>query len=176
MPAGPPPRRGGHLSLPAACLVASALLMQAAAPAALARHRSHKPEAAPPTSVAAICDNADFQAKQQAFENGGPKGDVAVHICGTVVAVAAHSSRTRSGVHGYFYVAVAPDISIRIVTNLDEMHTPAWPWVSKGDKVEVVGRYYYDSYRSQGIDWTHRGTGRSWPIPGFVTVNGTKYD
>ncbi|MFT9258043.1 MAG: hypothetical protein ABF535_08235 [Acetobacter sp.] len=153
------------------------MLSQAVMPAALARHHRHRDEtAAAPTSVAASCDNADFQAKQQAFENGGPKGDVAVHICGTVVAVATRSSQTRSGMHGYFYVAVAPNISIRIVTNLDEMHTPAWPWVSKGDTVDVVGRYYYDSYKSQGIDWTHRGTGRSWPIPGSVTVNGTKYD
>ena len=73
-------------------------------------------------------------------------------------------------------MTVAPDISIRIVTNLDEMHTPAWPWVAKGDRVEVVGRYYYDSPRQQGVDWTHRGTGRSWGIPGYVRVNGTQYD
>ncbi|MCP1220551.1 hypothetical protein NKW45_01680 [Acetobacter orientalis] len=122
------------------------------------------------------CDNHDFMAKQQAFENGQPKTDVPVHICGRVIALSPKAKRTRSGWHGYFYVAVAPNISIRIVSGLDEMHAPAWPWVSKGDQVEVVGRYYFDSYRRQGIDWTHRGTGRSWPIPGYVIVNGTKYD
>lgn len=124
----------------------------------------------------ASCDNHDFMAKQQAFENGQPKVDVPVHICGKVIALSPKARRTRSGWHGYFYVAVAPNISIRIVSGLDEMHAPTWPWVSKGDQVEVVGRYYFDSYRRQGIDWTHRGTGRSWPVPGYVIVNGTKYD
>lgn len=132
---------------------------------------------APPTQVSATCDNAGFLAAQRNFEQGGgPKGDVPVHICGTVLTLAPHTKKTRSGLHGYFYVAVTPTISIRIVTNLDEMHTPVWPWVAKGDHVDVVGRYYYDSYRRQGIDWTHRGTGRSWGVPGSVTVNGTRYD
>ncbi len=141
---------------------------------AQARHRHT--QAAPPTTVSAVCDNKDFLAKQQAFENGAPRTDAAVHICGTVLAFAKDAKKTRSGLHGYFYVTVAPNISIRIVTNLDEMHTPAWPWVAKGDQVDIVGRYYYDSPRQQGVDWTHRGTGRSWSIPGYVTVNGTKYD
>ena len=127
-------------------------------------------------ALPAQCNNQDFMAKQQAFENGQPKADVPVHICGKVIALSPKAKRTRSGWHGYFYVAVAPNISIRIVSGLDEMHAPAWPWVNKGDQVEVVGRYYYDSYRRQGIDWTHHGTGRSWPIPGYVVVNGTKYD
>lgn len=138
---------------------------------------SHQQDrAAPPTQVSATCDNAGFLSAQKSFEQGGPKGDVPVHICGTVLTLAPHAKNTRSGLHGYFYVAVTPTISIRIVTNLDEMHTPAWPWVAKGDHVDVVGRYYYDSYKRQGIDWTHRGTGRSWGVPGSVTVNGTHYD
>ncbi|NLG91657.1 MAG: DUF3465 domain-containing protein [Acetobacter sp.] len=135
-----------------------------------------KQEAPAASSMPATCNNQDFLNKQQDYENGGAKGDTPVHICGTVRAVSPKARHTRSGWHGYFYVTVAPNISIRIVTNLDEMHTPSWPWVNKGDQVEVVGRYYYDSYRKQGIDWTHRGTGKSWPIPGSVTVNGTKYD
>lgn len=124
----------------------------------------------------ASCDNRDFIAKQQAFENGGPKADVPVHLCGTVVAISPRAKRTRSGWHGYFYVAVAPNISIRIVSGLDEMNAPAWPWVNKGDQVEVVGRYYYDSLRRQGVDWTHHGTGWSWHVPGYVTVNGKRYE
>ncbi|WP_354857590.1 hypothetical protein [Acetobacter fabarum] len=141
---------------------------------AQARHRHADTNL--PASVSATCDNQDFLSKQQAFENGGPKANAAVHICGTVLTLSKTARQTRSGRHGYFYITVAPNISIRIVTNLDEMHTPAWPWVAKGDKVEVVGRYYYDSARQQGVDWTHRGTGRSWSIPGYVIVNGTKYD
>lgn len=144
------------------CTVAPSL-----APAAQAQ------QAAP---LPASCDNHDFMAKQQAFENGRPKADVPVHICGKVIAFSPKAKRTRSGWHGYFYVAVAPNISIRVVSGLDEMHAPTWPWVSKGDQVEVVGRYYYDSYRRQGIDWTHHGTGRAWPTPGYVIVNGNKYD
>ena len=132
-----------------------------------------------PTSAREVsdsCDNSSFLAAQRDFENGERRGDVPAHICGRVIAVAPRAKQTRSGLHGYFYVDVGEGVSIRVVSNLDEMDASDWPWVSKGDKVEVVGRYYYDSYRSQGIDWTHRGTGKSWPIPGFVTVNGTKYD
>jgi hypothetical protein len=39
----------------------------------------------------------------------------------------------------------------------------------------VQGRYYYDSASSQGIDWTHHGTSRSWGSPGYVVVAGTEY-
>ena len=139
-------------------------------------HSAWQERAAPPSQVAATCDNAGFLTAQNNFEQGGPKGDTPVHICGTVLTLAPVAKKTRSGVHGYFYVAVTPTISIRVVANLDEMRAPAWPWVAKGDHVEVIGRYYYDSYRRQGIDWTHHGTGRSWNIPGSVTVNGTRYD
>ena len=164
-------RFANRMALLALC---AGLTLPGMTPSAQARHRHA--ETAQPTSVSDTCNNQDFLAKQQAFENGGPKADAAVHICGTVLAFSKTARQTRSGRHGYFYITVAPNISIRIVTNLDEMHTPAWPWVAKGDHVEVVGRYYYDSARQQGVDWTHRGTGRSWAIPGYVIVNGAKYD
>lgn len=151
-------------------LLAAGLLTLTALPYSVAA------QAEPTATVPASCDNRDFLAKQFAFENGGSKADVPVHICGTVLAVSPKAKRTRSGWHGYFYVAVTPSISIRIVSGLDEMKAPNWPWVAKGDQVEVVGRYYYDSIRRQGIDWTHHGTGWSWPVPGYVTVNGHKYD
>lgn len=126
--------------------------------------------------VAASCDNASFLAAQSDFENGGAHGDRAVHICGRVIAVSPRAHRTRSGVHGYFYVDVGQGVSIRIVSNLDEMNAPAWPWVHKGDEADVIGRYYYDSPRRQGIDWTHRGTSRKWDVPGSITVNGNRYE
>lgn len=141
---------------------------------AQARYRAH--DNTQTATVPSSCDNQDFLSKQQAFESGGSKKDVPVHICGTVLAISPKAKKTRSGRHGYFYVTVAPNVSIRIVTNLDEMQTPAWPWVAKGDAVEVVGRYYYDSPRKQGVDWTHHGTGRSWDVPGYVIVNGKHYD
>lgn len=56
------------------------------------------------------------------------------------------------------------------------MNALPWPWVQKGDNVEVVGRYYYDNPRRQGIDWTHKGTSHKWPYSGYVIVNGVKYN
>jgi len=126
-------------------------------------------------AIGPSCDNARFLQDQKTFENSsGRQADLPEHVCGSVVAVSA-SKRTRSGLHGYFYVDVGSGISIRIVSDLDQMKAPAWPWVAKGDKVDVVGRYYYDNPRSQGIDWTHHGTSKSWTMPGYVTVNGTTY-
>ncbi|CAI3922810.1 MULTISPECIES: DUF3465 domain-containing protein [Commensalibacter] len=126
---------------------------------------------------AASCDNRGFLQAQQNFENKSDysKADVPVHICGTVLAISA-SRFTRSGKHGYFYLNIGSGVSIRIVSNLDEMHAPLWPWVKKGDYVEVAGRYYYDNPRRQGVDWTHKGTSRKWPYPGYVKVHGIKYD
>jgi len=124
----------------------------------------------------AQCDNARFFADQQELEQSGPTGiDLPEHLCGQVLAVSPRAKRTRSGWHGYFYLSVGQGISIRIVSDLDQMNAPQWPWVSKGDQVEVQGRYYYDSLRRQGVDWTHHGTGRKWPWPGYVVVNGTRY-
>ncbi|MBS1087370.1 DUF3465 domain-containing protein [Gluconobacter wancherniae] len=128
-------------------------------------------------SMPASCDNSKFLSDQQGFEQGGPRRiDLPEHICGQVIALSPRARRTRSGVHGYFYLNVGQGVSIRIVSNLDEMNAPQWPWVKKGDQVEVQGRYYFDSPRQQGVDWTHRGTGRKWQWPGYIVVNGTRYE
>ncbi|CUW47662.1 DUF3465 domain-containing protein [Novacetimonas hansenii] len=129
-------------------------------------------------SVSPTCDNHRFLEDQRKFENEERhtrNADLAEHVCGRVIAV-SRARRTRSGWHGYFYVDVGSGISIRIVSDLDRMDAPQWPWVAKGDDVDVVGRYYFDNMRSQGIDWTHHGTGRNWPIAGYVTVNGHRYE
>lgn len=160
--------------LPATLLLAG--LTGLAHPAQARHWRDEAPAPAAAQTVSPTCDNQDFLSKQLAFENGGAKADTPVHICGRVLAVSPDAKRTRSGWHGYFYLAVSPSVSIRIVSGLDEMRAPAWPWVNKGDQVEVVGRYYYDSLRKQGVDWTHHGTGRSWHVPGYVSVNGTRYE
>lgn len=128
-------------------------------------------------SVSPSCDNRRFLEDQARFENEERHtrhADLPEHVCGRVIAV-SRARRTRSGWHGYFYVDVGSDISIRIVSDLDQMNAPQWPWVAKGDQVDVVGRYYFDNLRSQGIDWTHHGTGRNWRIPGYVIVNGRQY-
>ena len=126
--------------------------------------------------VPEACDDGKFLADLQAAEGSSSEAhaDRVEHVCGKVIAVSA-SKRTRSGLHGYFYVDVGHGVSIRIVSDLDRMSAPAWPWVAKGDQTDVLGRYYYDNARSQGIDWTHHGTGRSWPVEGYVSVNGTRY-
>lgn len=124
------------------------------------------------------CDNKHFLQVQQNYETSYGiyhKQDVPVHICGRVITT-LYARHTRSGLHGYFYLNVGSGISIRIVNNLDEMNAPAWPWVKKGDYVEVVGRYYYDNPRRQGVDWTHKGRSRKWPYAGYVVVNGVKYN
>lgn len=134
------------------------------------------------TTMPARCDNAHFLADREELARGFSlnrwtqklHSDLPVHICGTVTRVFP-SRRSRAGLHGYFLMSVGEGGPIRIVSNLEEMNAPAWPWVQPGDSVEVQGRYYYDSPRYQGIDWTHHGTARYWPWPGFVTVRGQKY-
>ncbi|OUI79182.1 hypothetical protein HK18_04640 [Commensalibacter intestini] len=124
------------------------------------------------------CNNQGFLQAQQIFKNNSyfpSKADVPVHVCGKVIAL-SKARYTRSGEHGYFYLNIGSGVSIRIVSNLDEMNAPSWPWVHKGDYVEVVGRYYYDNPRRQGVDWTHKGTSRKWPHSGYVMINGVKYD
>ena len=37
------------------------------------------------------------------------------------------------------------------------------------------GRYYKDPDGHEGIDWTHRGTSRSWPYPGYLLLDGHTY-
>ncbi len=123
------------------------------------------------------CDNQKFLSDQAGFFQTGPtRVDLPEHVCGEVISVTERSRRTRSGVHGYFIMQVAPGRQIRIVSDLDRMQAPDWPWVKTGDAVDVVGRYYFDSARSQGIDWTHHGTGRHWASPGYVQVNGKRYE
>ncbi len=120
------------------------------------------------------CNNDQFLQDQQAFQNGAISDDQPEDVCGVVTAVLP-KKKTRSGWHGYYYVHVAPDVTIEIVNNLDEMDAPSWPWVKVGDSSYVQGRYYYDSDDSQGIDWTHHGTSSSWPYAGYVVVNGVQY-
>ncbi|MGP6159160.1 MAG: hypothetical protein ACLPYS_16910 [Vulcanimicrobiaceae bacterium] len=120
------------------------------------------------------CSDSQFVQDQQQFANGSLRGDQEVDVCGTVTQVLA-SKVTRSGLHGYYSIQVAPGDTIEIVSDLGEMDAPAWPWVKAGDYSFVQGRYYYDSTFSQGIDWTHHGTSNSWPTAGYVVVNGTEY-
>jgi hypothetical protein len=120
------------------------------------------------------CDDPQFLKDQRQFAGGALQGDQEVDVCGNVTKVLA-SEDTRSGLHGYYDVQVAPGDTIEIVCDLGEMDAPAWPWVKVGDYSYVQGRYYYDSASSQGIDWTHHGTSRSWGSPGYVVVAGTEY-
>jgi len=122
----------------------------------------------------ATCDDARFLADRHQFQAGNGGADLPEHVCGTVTRV-NRARHTRSGNHGYFMVNVGKNVWVKIVSDLDEMDAPQWPWVKTGDGVDVVGRYYYDNPHSQGIDWTHHGVGRSWSVPGYVVVNGTKY-
>jgi hypothetical protein len=120
------------------------------------------------------CSDAKFLQDQQSFENGSITADQPEDVCGTVTAVLP-AKKTESGNHGYFYVQVASGITIEIVSDLDQMNAPKWPWVAVGDSAYVQGRYYYDNSDSQGIDWTHHGTSSSWPQAGYVVINGTEY-
>ncbi len=134
-------------------------------------------------TMPAQCDNARFVKDQAGYAHQfahrqvsyGQHLDLPEHVCGTVVKV-FRARRSRSGMHGYFLMSVAGGQPIRVVSNLDEMKAPSWPWVKIGDQVEVQGRYYYDGPGRQGLDWTHHGTGRHWPWPGYVSVNGQRYD
>ncbi|HEX7817447.1 hypothetical protein [Dyella sp.] len=126
------------------------------------------------TSTTFPCNNNQFLQDQQLFENGEISDDQEENVCGTVTQVLP-AKHTRSGNHGYFYVQVAPDVVIEIVSDLDQMNAPKWPWVHVGDSATVKGRYYYDNDSSQGIDWTHHGTSNSWPYAGYVVINGKQY-
>lgn len=161
----------------AVCLAMALALQAGFAPSADARSRERSRQTEMPDvgSVPTACDDARFLSDVEAAESTtGRHPDRVEHVCGRVIAVST-AKRTRSGWHGYFYVDVGHGVSIRIVSDLDRMTAPSWPWVAKGDQADVLGRYYYDSPRSQGIDWTHHGTGRNWPVEGYVIVNGTRY-
>jgi hypothetical protein len=130
--------------------------------------------AATQTAASWPCDDQQFLRDQQQFAQGALEGDREVDVCGRVTGVLPERE-TRSGLHAYFYLQVAPGDTIEIVSDLDEMDAPAWPWVKAGDYSFVQGRYYYDNPSSQGIDWTHHGTSPSWPTPGYVVIDGTEY-
>jgi len=128
----------------------------------------------PSAAASAPCDNTDFLKDQQKFESGQLTQDVLENVCGTVTYVYP-KKHTTSGWHGYFLLQLSAGNVIEIVSDLGQMNAPAWPWVQIGDSATVRGRYYYDNDSSQGIDWTHHGTSSSWTTPGYVVVNGTKY-
>jgi len=149
------------------------------------RHHRHHREAGNVVASASVqptvgaggswpCNDQQFLSDQQEFANGTISGDQEVDVCGNVTQVLP-SQTTRSGLHGYYDVQVAAGVTIEIVCDLGDMDAPAWPWVKSGDYSYVQGRYYYDSSSSQGIDWTHHGTSRSWSTPGFVVIDGTEY-
>lgn len=130
---------------------------------------SPTPTPAPTSSPAWPCNDQQFLTDQTNFGNGTISADQPVDVCGAVTQVLP-SKTTTSGLHGYFYMQIKTGDTIEVVSNLDEMNAPAWPWVAVGDYVYVQGRYYYDNSSSQGIDWTHHGTSSSWPQPGYVVV------
>ncbi len=141
---------------------------------AAASNASFSPVAAASPGGSWPCDDAKFEQDQQQLASGALQGDQEVDVCGTVTRVLP-AKDTRSGEHGYYVIQIAPGDSIEIVSDLGEMDAPSWPWVKVGDYSFVQGRYYYDSASSQGIDWTHHGTSRSWASPGYVVIDGTEY-
>lgn len=95
-----------------------------------------------------------------------------VTVCGTVTSL-RRARRTRSGAHQYFFVAVRGARPIEVVANTDEMGGP-FP-VRVAEPAVVRGRYYKDPDGHEGIDWTHHGTSRSWPYPGYLLLDGHTY-
>ncbi len=94
-------RRGHH--------AAGAVAVAPAAPAAPAAS----------TNGSWPCNDAQFTQDQQQFANGTLRGDQEVDVCGTVTQVLA-AKTTSSGLHGYFYVRVAPGDTIEIVSDLGD--------------------------------------------------------
>ncbi len=115
-----------------------------------------------------LCDNAGYLAAR-----GIAHARTEVTICGTVTRVRA-ARRTRSGLHLWFYVRVAPHVNARVIAD-ESVLGPLL--VRVGDKAEVQGRFFRDRDGFDGIDWTHRvsGTHSSWSTPGFVVINGIEY-
>ena len=117
-------------------------------------------------SAGAACNLAGFLAVQHAHVNHAE-----VTLCGTVVRV-RKPHRTRSGEHRNFFVDVGGGDVIAIDANLDVMGR--FP-IRTGETTTVRGEYYYDNDGREGIHWTHRTDRGSHP-PGFVILNGTRYD
>jgi len=115
-----------------------------------------------------LCDNAGYLAARKIAH-----ARTEVTICGTVARVRA-ARRTRSGLHLWFYVRVAPHVRARVIAD-ESVLGPLL--VRVGDTVEVQGRFFRDRDGFDGIDWTHRisGSHSSWSTPGFIVVNGVEY-
>ena len=110
------------------------------------------------------CDNAAFAAYRA--DADAPHE---VTVCGRVMRVL--HARTRSGPHEYLDLSVPGTIPVRVIVNENEEGViPAHP----GSTVVARGRYFNDGDRD-GIDWVHHGAGRSWPYPGYVIVDGQRY-
>ena len=173
-------------------LVALALGAVSAGGGSFARAQGSIPGAKPTSAASATpyaCDDQKFLTDQRNFASGATSAtqDQLEDVCGSVTQVLP-AKTTRSGRHGFFYVAMPSGYQIEIVANLDAMaqaptNQPpsAWPWVVVNAYVYVQGRYYYDNANSQGIDWTEDDTSNSWPNIGYVAVcdasgaNCTKY-
>ena len=107
-----------------------------------------------------LCDNAGYLAARKVAH-----ARTEVTICGTVVRVRT-ARRTRSGLHLWFYVRVAPHVVARVIAD-ESVLGPLL--VRIGDKAEVQGRFFRDRDGFDGIDWTEDDTG-SWPYIGYVAV------
>ena len=110
------------------------------------------------------CANAAFIAYRQ---NADAPHEVTV--CGSVMRVS--HARTRSGRHEYLDLQVSGTIPVRVIVNEDEEGPVS---AHSGSSVLAHGRYFNDGDRD-GIDWTHHGAGRSWPYPGYLVVDGQRY-
>lgn len=128
------------------------------------------PTPAPTSTPAAqwACSDQQFVNDVQSYASGSLSGYTPEDVCG-VVGQVLPSKTTRSGLHGYFYMQIG-STNVEIVSNLDVMNAPAWPWVQTGDYVYVQGRMYYDNASSIGIDWTHSGATSGLPSGGYVVV------
>ena len=115
-------------------------------------------------TTSGACANAAFIGYRQ---NADAPHEVTV--CGSVMRV--EHATTRSGPHEYLDLQVSGTIPVRVIINeREEGVVPA----HAGSSVIAHGRYFNDGDRD-GIDWTHHGAGRSWPYPGYLVVDGQRY-
>lgn len=116
-------------------------------------------------TTTACDDSAVVHAQAEGATN------VEVTLCGPVTRV-RRERLTRSGVHRYFSVRIAPGDEVEVIANVSAMGE--FP-VHVGDRAQVRGRYFHDPDGFQGVDWTHHsGPGSRWPA-GYVTLNGVTY-
>ena len=97
-----------------------------------------------------------------------------VTICGIVLRVEP-GPRTSRGAQKYLAVRVPgadPLLPIRVTVNEQTKRSvPA----RAGDPIIVHGRYFNDGARD-GIDATHHATSQDWPHPGYIVLNGQRYE